>query len=282
MQPLQWSCGVLSTRLPGQSLDVTFLKCMTPRPSLSDPAHWILCGLTKSKAGAHSIQQPRPAELINWSLLSRLPGLPNSLPSLLPKASLQFCELPDFLALSLLTLARVGFCCLHSRGPINQQIIGKLNSRMSRTPVTLSQIISLCPAVPPNHMLWLQALGGAGMTLCSSSPGLGRQLREQAQLMAIWVPTFCLLPPTQIHLPLKQGGCWLIQAHAECSPLLLHFRTTSSCSARHAPKRWPVLMHGGLAPCLLPPLQALSSDWWLLPSSWHLSRRGWRAATLLK
>ena len=136
-------------------------------------------------ARAHSIQQPHLAELINWSLRSRLPGRPHSLLSLLPKPSLQFCELPDILVLSLRTLNRIGFCCLHFRGQINQQIIGKLSSRMSQTPVILSQIISLCPAVPPNHMLWLQALGGAGITLCSSSPGLGRQLREQAQLMGI-------------------------------------------------------------------------------------------------
>ena len=156
-----------------------------PLPKSLCPSTLILCGLTKSMAGTHSIQQPCPAELINWSLLSRLPGLPHSLLSLLPKPPLQFCELPDILALCLLTLARVGLFCLHFRGPINQQIIGKLSSRMSRTPVTLSQIISLCPAVPPNHMLWLQALGGAGMTLCSSSPGLGRQLGEQAQLMEI-------------------------------------------------------------------------------------------------
>ena len=136
-------------------------------------------------ARAHSIQQPHLAELINWSLLSRLPGRPHSLLSLLPKPSLQFCELPDILALSLRILNRIGFCCLQFRGQINQQIIEKLSSRMSQTPVILSQIISLCPAVPPNHMLWLQVLGGAGITLCSSSPGLGRQLREQAQLMGI-------------------------------------------------------------------------------------------------
>ena len=68
-----------------------------PLPKSLCPSTLILCGLTKSMAGTHSIQQPCPAELINWSLLSRLPGLPHSLLSLLPKPPLQFCEVPDIL-----------------------------------------------------------------------------------------------------------------------------------------------------------------------------------------
>lgn len=156
-----------------------------PSPKSLCPSTLILVW-TDQKHGQSPLNPAAPPRRTHQLVSAfQTPGRPHSLLSLLPKPSLQFCELPDILALALRTLARIGFCCLHFRGQINQQIIGKLSSRMSRTPVILSQIISFCPAVPPNHMLWLQALGRAGITLCSSSPGLGTQLREQAQLMGI-------------------------------------------------------------------------------------------------